>query len=185
MCIMGVCFVLQPWREAFPVDITAVFLGYLTACICGVFWTLEMLIIYWYSFLKSVGNQMKTLFWACITATVTSAIGMVATEEINFNLSWSDWLLVFGHSACFGLVLPTYTYSCSVVPGMLNAFVACTSTIYLVVAQYTFLSHVHPGNHNWIEILGVVLVIISSTVPPVVKARDESNTGSQADSSQE
>ena len=70
-------------------------------------------------------------------------------------------------------------------PGALNAFIACTGAVYLVVAQNTFLSSVQPGNHNWIEILGVVLVLIGSTVPPVVKARGKSNTASKADPAQE
>ncbi len=49
---------------------------------------------------------------------------------------------------------------------------------------YTFLSSVQPapGNHNWIEILGVVLVIISSTVPSVVKTQGKSKSETKAHS---
>ncbi len=41
----------------------------------------------------------------------------------------------------------------------------------MVIAQYTFLSGIHPGNRNWIEIFGVVLVVISSTVPAYMRAK--------------
>ena len=37
--------------------------------------------------------------------------------------------------------------------------------LYVVCAQYTFLSHIHRGNHNLVEILGICLVIIGSTFP--------------------
>ncbi len=176
---------LQPWREVFVLSLATIMLGYLMAFICGILWTADMIIIYWYPFLQSPTNQIKTIFWICVIATVISLLGALAIEEINLNISWSDWLLVFGHAAGFGLVLIFYMYACSILPGILNALIACTSNVYLVIAQYTFLSSIHPGNRNVIEILGVVLVIISSTVPSVIKAKEKSNNEPKAETPQE
>ncbi len=92
-------------------------------------------------------------------------------EEINFKLSWSDWLLVLGHSSTFAFSMTFYMYACAAIPGIIGTLIGCTSTVYVVVAQYTVLSSVLPGNHNWVEILGVILVLISSVVPSIVKVR--------------
>ncbi len=46
-----------------------------------------------------------------------------------------------------------------------------TSTVYAVIAQYTFLSRIHPGNRNWVEILGIIVVVISATVPAYKRAK--------------
>ena len=43
--------------------------------------------------------------------------------------------------------------------------------MYVVIAQYTFLSGIHPGNRNWIEILGIIVVVISATVPAYMRAK--------------
>ncbi len=37
----------------------------------------------------------------------------------------------------------------------------------MVAAQYTILKHIHPGHHNWQEVLGVFLVILGSICPPL------------------
>ena len=149
------------------------------ALIGGVLWVADMVFIYYYPFLQSPMNQTKTVFWICAVATLISATGALAIEKINLNISWTDWLLVFGHTASFGILLLSYMYACSVVAGTLNALVACTSTVYITIAQYTFMSGIQPGNHNWIEILGVVLVMISSTLPSVVKASKKSRANSE------
>ncbi len=64
-----------------------------------------------------------------------------------------------------------YMYACSVIAGTLNLVIGTTNAVYVVIAQYTFLSGKHPGNQNWIEILGVLLVVISSTVPAFMRAK--------------
>ncbi len=151
------------------------------ALIGGVLWVADMVFIYHYPFLQNPINQTKTVFWICAIATLISAAGALATEKINLNISWTDWLLVLGHTASFAILLISYMYACSVVAGILNALVACTSMAYITLAQYTFMSRIHPGNHNWVEILGVVLVMISSTLPSVVKANKKSRAKAKED----
>ncbi len=132
-----------------------------------------MVTISWYPFLQKQNNQIKTIFWNGIAGSVLSFTVALAIEEINFNISWKDWLYILGHSGSFGLLLPIYLYACSALAGTLITIIGTTSTVYVVIAQYTFLSGIHPGNHNWIEILGIVVVLVSSMVPAYMRAKQQ------------
>lgn len=37
----------------------------------------------------------------------------------------------------------------------------------MALAQFTILSNIHPGNGNWIEVVGVVLLILASVISPL------------------
>ncbi len=141
----------------------------------GLFQATDILIIYWFPFLWDRQNQYKLLFWSGITGTCISLIIALALEDMQniMHLSWQDWLLVLGHGGAYAAEMLLFMYTCSVLPGTLIAIISSTTIIYEAIAQYSFLSHIHRGNHNWIEILGICLVIISSIFPSVMKAREK------------
>ncbi len=173
--ICGVCCVLQPWRSTFRPSLTAALLGYTVAVASGIFQALDILFFYWFPFLWDRDNQYKIMFWSGIIGTCISIAMAVMFEDIQgiLHLSWQDWLLVFGHGAAYAADMLLFMYTCSVLPGTLTAIISSTMLIYVSIAQYTFLSHIHKGNHNWVEILGICLVIISSTFPSIIKARQK------------
>ena len=39
-----------------------------------------------------------------------------------------------------------------------------TTIVFVLIPQYTVLSSVLPGNKNWIEVVGIVLVLLGSTL---------------------
>ena len=168
----AVCLVLQPWRASFNPNLTAILLGYTTAGISGISSALDIIAVFWYEFLQSTDNQIKTLFWLCVSGLVLSAAAAFSFENFTLELDWSDWLLIMGHSATYIAIMLLYMYASALVPGLI-ALIGSTSTVYVLVAQYTVLSGIHPGNRNWMEILGVALVIITSVAPSVVKARGQ------------
>ncbi len=93
-------------------------------------------------------------------------------ENFTLELGWQDWILIMGHSATYIAIMLLYLYACALVPSLV-ALIGSTSTVYALIAQYTILSGIHPGNRNWMEIIGVALVIITSVVPSVVRARGQ------------
>ncbi len=175
MCILGVCFVLQPWRKTFKPTLTAVILGYVTISVCGLLMTTGMLIIYFYSFLHKQCNQVKTLFWNCVVGTTVSLVGALILEDLNFQLSWTDYIFVLGHCATFPINLFLTMYVSSVIPGVIFSLISTTSVVYAVIGQYTILSGIQPGNHNWMEILGVALIIFSVSFSSVIKVMKQTH----------
>ncbi len=147
------------------------------AAVAGIIWTLEMLVIFSFPFLQKQSNQIVTVLWTCIIATSLSTVLALTFEDVNLYISWTDWLLVFGHSGTFGFGILVYMHATSVIPGTLNSLIGTTSTVYVVIAQYSLLASVNPGNRNLIEILGVLLVLVSSILPTIftmLKARSKS-----------
>ncbi len=134
---------------------------------------IDILLFHWYPFLQDRPNQIKVMFWSGIIGTsISMAMALILEDMQNIlHLSWQDWMLVLGHGLTYATCLMPFMYACSVLPGTLMALITSTSTIYVVFAQYTFLSHIHRGNHNFVEILGIGLVIISSTFPSFIKAK--------------
>ncbi len=167
-------FILQPWRETFQPNLRAIILGYTTGCVAGILGAAEIITVFWYQYLHDLNNQIKTLFWACVSGGILSAGAALAIEKINFNLPWTDWLLILGHSITFVFHMPLFMYASVYVPGLVS-IIGCTSTVYVTLAQYSFLSDIHGGNRNWMEIIGVLLILCSSLITSVVKQRKQNN----------
>ncbi len=169
LCILGVCLVLQPWRDAFNPGLTGVIFGYLITSLSGILQTICTLIVYYYPFLHEQSNQVKTLFWNCAVGMVISLIGALTLEDINLKLSWTDWLLTLCHCGTFGVNLMLQMYISCIIPGVVFSMIGTTTVLYALIAQYTILRHIHAGNHNWMEVLGVVLIMNCVTLPPMIK----------------
>ncbi len=92
-------------------------------------------------------------------------------EEQAFVLQWTDWLLIVGHVSTYIFIYPLYFCMGTRISGSLCSIILSTGTIYVSIAQYTFLSHIKPGNHNWLEIFGACVIFISSVGASIVKAK--------------
>ncbi len=141
---LGLCLVIQPWQDNFDPKLRVILLGYVVCAVGGILWALEAVLICWYPFLHSQENQIKTLFWNCILGSVAMLPIAFSVEDLDLHsLKWSDWLYAAGHCATFGILQVTYMYACSVIAGTLNLVRGTTNVIYVVIAQYTFLSGIH------------------------------------------
>ena len=40
---------------------------------------------------------------------------------------------------------------------------------FMLVPQYTFLSSIHPGHKNWIEVMGAILVFLGCTLSSLLE----------------
>ncbi len=140
----------------------------------GFFIGMETIVIYLYPYLQDMNNQFKALFWSCIFGGISSLVASLCVEEINLNLPWTDWILIICHSTSFVLLTPPFVIASAYVPSLVN-IIGSTTTIWVVLAQYTVLSSIHPGNRNLMEIIGVVLMILCSVIPSIVKTRKQKN----------
>ncbi len=117
-------------------------------------------------------------FWYCLLGVVLSGIGSLSVEKQTFLLSLSDWMLAITHCMTNAIVMLSFYYMCTRIPGTLAALIMSTSTIYVVIAQYTFLSHIQRGNHNWMELCGAGIVLIGSLSGSIVKILFQKNDDS-------
>ena len=60
-------------------------------------------------------------------------------------------------------------YGSSVTSGNAASIIETSSIIAMLAAQYTILKDIHPGHRNWIEVLGVLLVLLGATISSVVE----------------
>ena len=60
-------------------------------------------------------------------------------------------------------------YGSSVTSGNAASIIGTSSIVAMLAAQYTILKDIHPGHRNWIEVLGVFLVLLGATISSVVE----------------
>ncbi len=167
---MGVSCVLQPWTDRFEAGIEPVLFGYAFSIFAGLLAAVNIIILQRYELCNPAEKANATMFWLYLTGTTISLAGVLAYEEITILTTWTDWVLVFIHSASFGTMTAIGIYFFPHVPSVVVALILSTSTLYMVISQYTFMAHYHRGNHNLLEICGVLIVLISSLVPSVITA---------------
>ena len=118
-------------------------------------------------------NITEVLFWCYLSNTVLSLVVMLIWENPVLPSNWFDTMLVSLH--CFGYVFiwPLYLYSVKHISGNTFVLISCTTIVILLGAQYTVLSSILPGNRNWMELVGVVLVLVGSALVSIVEMRKE------------
>ncbi len=175
VCMFGVCCVLQPWTDDFNPSLEAIILGYSSSIMYGVLLAIDMGIVHHYTYLQKHENQNIVIFWMLLFGTVISVVISACIERQKLALpnNATDWLLVVGHCGGYGAIISLNIYVYSVLPGVLVSLISSTTLLYLVLAQYTFLSHIHAGNHNWLELFGAGLVLFSSIAPSLKKIWDQ------------
>ena len=109
-------------------------------------------------------NKFEVLFWSFFTGTLLSSILMVIFERPVLPSSVIETVLVALHVTPNILMWPTTMYAIQYVSGNTFNIVFSTSVVFMLILQYTLLSSILPGNRNWIEVFGVILVLIGSAM---------------------
>ena len=164
------CCVLQPWTDGFEAGLEPVLFGYLFSILAGILAAIDIIILQRYRLCDPVEKANATMFWLYLTGTILSLIGVLVNSEITISTALIDWILVFVHSISFGLIIIISIYCFPCIPSVIVTLILSTSTVHMVVAQYTFMARYHRGNHNLLEMFGVGIVLISSTYPSVITA---------------
>ena len=114
-------------------------------------------------------NSTRVLFWSFIFGTLLSVIPMAAFETPTFPSKWPDVLFVFGHCSSFVIGWISALYAVQCISGNVINFITSTSVVLLLIPQYTVLSSVLPGHRNWMEVVGVVLILLGSVMGSVIE----------------
>ncbi len=130
-----------------------------------------------------VGN-----FWTSIFLTVFPLILSLAIEFDNlvFPTDAEEILLVLGQAFASAFALLLTFRGVIMTTAIWITLALSVQVFFLLIAQYTILSDIAPGNDNWLEIFGAVLVVVASVIPPaweIMKKqtnfeRQEENCGS-------
>ena len=78
-------------------------------------------------------------------------------------------LLVSGHVLTYVFVMPLLIYGSQLISGNLGSIIMATRLLFLLAGKYLFLVNIYPGNRNWIEVTGVLLVSFGSVFSSIIE----------------
>ena len=140
---------------------------YLIAVFTGIMLTLDIIILKKNPYLLE--NKAHTLFWLYLSNSLISCLLMAIFENLTMSSNWLDMFYMSLHSVVFMLIQPLYMIAASHITGnTINVFYS-SIVIFMLVPQYTILSDIHPGNRNWIEALGAVLVFLGTILTSLLE----------------
>ena len=137
-------------------------IGFAMASIAGFFVTLDVLVT---KYNTSFADYLLEIpFFAFIAGTLLSTIGMLILETPTLPTNWTDVLYIFIHTVSYTMLWPLYIYVLQYISANAYNIIWSTSTVLMLLAQYTILSRILPGHRNWMEVVGVLLVTIGSSL---------------------
>ena len=135
--------------------------GYGLSFFAGFSWSCGVLIIKKQEYMRK--NKTDVLFWVFLIGTLLSAIATSIFESPILPKSWMHVSLIFIHSAVYAAMWPLMMFSAKTISGNTITLICSMSIVGMLIPQYTVLSSIHPGNRNWMEVVGVVLVLLGSS----------------------
>ena len=142
-------------------------LGYLLPIATGIILSIDVILVKQSQYLME--NYLTATYWSCVTSAIISAVTMAIFEDLVLPENWEQVLLVAGHSVTFVFHWPLYAYAAKYLSGNTVNLIQSTSVVFMLIAQYTVLSSVLPGHRNWIEVLGVGLVLTGSVAKSLLE----------------
>ena len=195
VCVLGVTLVIQPdfifttsqtmksfqngtangsttiigneTRKYYTSDYSLVALGYMLPIVTGLTASIDVVVIKKFPYLME--NILVVSFWCTFLTTTFSAIAMVTFENPSLPRNARQSIILTAHCVAYVLVWPSCTYPAKYISGNAMNVIFSTSVVLFLVAQYTVLSSIQPGNQNWMEVLGVFLVLFAACVTPVIE----------------
>ena len=144
-------------------------IGYILAASTGLLNILEILLVRYYPDHLSDKNIFIALFWTYAFGTIVSLVVMAIFEDPQIPTEFKEYLFTSCHLFSYVFLMPLYMYGSSVTSGSAASIIGTSAIITMLAAQYTILKDIHPGHRNWIEVLGVFLVLLGATVSSVVE----------------
>ena len=142
-------------------------LGYLSAIVTGIANAFDILLIKRNPYI--IEHMLEVLFWCFFTNTFLSVIFMVIMESPVVPNNWYDGVMVAVHCLTCVAIWPLFMYAPKCISGNTITAISSTSVVFNLISQYTILSSILPGNRNWIEIVGVVLVLLGSAMASILE----------------
>ena len=142
-------------------------IGYTAAIGSGILLSLEILVVKRNPYIKD--HPIEVLFWGWSFGTGVSLIAMFIIETPVLPGNWFDISMVTIHSATCAAITPLIIYGSNTVSGNTVTIIVSTKVVLMLISQYTVLSSILPGHRNWIEVVGVFLVLLGSSMSSVME----------------
>ena len=116
----------------------------------------------------SVGDKMlRALFWSFLLGFTSSLLFTFFVESPVWPKSTFDTVASIVHSLASACIWLCWGYSLQCISGTTFNIIYSTSVVLLLISQYTILSSILPGQRNWMEVVGVCIVLIGSVLASV------------------
>ena len=144
-------------------------IGYILAACTGLLITLEILLVRYNPEHLSNKNIFIALFWTYTSGTIVSLVVMVIFEDPQIPTGFKEYFFTSCHLLSYVFLMPLFMYGSSVTSGNAASIIDTSSIIAMLAAQYTILKDIHPGHRNWIEVLGVFIVLLGATASSILE----------------
>ena len=182
VCICGVVCVTQPgfifWKLTYveskgqnnttsaPLSgdhsssIATVAMGYCLSAVSGVSISCYIMAYKRRSYISE--NVSMVLFWSCLLCAGVSVVAMTFVERPTLPGNLKDIILVSVHSISFVFNWPTFILGFKYLSGNTVNIICCCTVVLMLIPQYTISSSIYPGHRNWVEVVGVTLVLLGA-----------------------
>ena len=152
------------------------FVGYILAACTGLLLTMDITLIEYYPSDLSERNIFIALFWTYAFGAIVSLFVMLIFEIRQIPTGFKEYFFTTCYLFSYVFLMPLLMYGSSVISGNTANIISTSSIIAMLAAQYTILNDIHPGHRNWIEVLGVFLVLLGATISSALELcrRDKS-----------
>ena len=147
-------------------------LGHTLAAVAGSSLSLSVLITKRNPYVNE--NFLNVIFWSFTFNFFVSIILMFLLEQPVLPSNWFDTVMLIIHSLTSTGIWPLYIYAPKFISGSTFSLIVSTEVVFMLTAQYTVLSSILPGHRNWMEVVGVFLVLLGcsmSSILEMVKSR--------------
>ena len=150
-----------------PVSLFSEITGYTAVISGGILVAVDVLMLKKYPYISA--NPLEILFWVWSFGTTVSLILMFIIETPVLPSNWFDLSMVIIHSATCAAIWPLGFYGSTIVTGNTFSLILSTQVVFMLIAQYTVLSSISPGQRNWMEVVGVIFVLLGSSLSSVLE----------------
>ena len=137
-------------------------LGYILPFLEGIGLTLNVMIVKKKTFF--VENVPQVLFWIFFISTGLSVVCMLMFERPLLPENWYQFFLICIHCLAYVLIWIFMMFALAFTSANAVNLTLSITVVLMLVSQYTVLSSILPGHRNWIEVVGVVLVLLGSAM---------------------
>ena len=116
-------------------------------------------------------HNVKTITKATYTmlmCTVGSVAFMFYLEDPVYVLDLNQFMFALGHGLLSAATSFLNIYASSIVPGPSLSIVYSLDVVTALISQYTIMHSIKPGNYNWIEVLGCIIIVFGASIPGVI-----------------
>ena len=108
-------------------------------------------------------NILQVSFWLFACGAIVSTIVMAFVEVPISPKTWKEMLLICVHSVTCVTNTTSYCIGIRYLSANTANILSCTQVVFMLIPQYTILSSIYPGHRNWIEVVGIILVLLGSS----------------------